>query len=391
MVGPQPRPRVEVVAIAAWTLLALGVVVRMFVERDPERNNVYLKVFAPAARAFLEQRDLYDVDSGFRYPPLCAALFLPFELCGARLGSVLWRAANFAALLWGAASVLRVGFPVVLGRGERAVFLLVLASLDLGSLNNGQPNPLILGFLLLATTAWLRQRDAGCAVAVASSAWMKVYPLAYGMVLTALRPRLLLWLLPAIAVGLLLPFALRDPGYVAEQYGALFAKLSAEDRTGDLSDAYRDLRLIGAVLGVPIAPVLFFALQVIGGLGIVALCFRLRAAGEHRARVLYFAFGLTMCWFMLLGPATELSTYSLFAPVLAWGLVLAWRQPRWSDRWPWIAANALAVLSHVPVPRVQQLHYPMVRMFLPMASLIAAVALLADGLKAGWRRRVLVG
>ena len=56
-----------------FVALALGIAIRLAVEPDLERQNVWLKVFAPAAEAFVGGRDLYTLEGGFRYPPLAAA------------------------------------------------------------------------------------------------------------------------------------------------------------------------------------------------------------------------------------------------------------------------------------------------------------------------------
>lgn len=377
------RPALERVAIVVWCLLVLGIVGRLAFGPDPAHNNVYLKVFAEAARAFREQRDAYaDSEGGYRYPPACSALLVPFELCGPRLGSILWRIVNFAAVFAGVAAALRAGFPLALRRAERALFWLLLASTQLASLNNGQANSLILGLLLLATVGQWRGRDAGPAAAIADSAVLKVYPFAYGMVLGVLRPRLLLWLVPILALALALPFALRDPAYVWEQHRALFAKLAHEDRTMDLANAYRDLRLLAAALGVTIPGAMFLSLQALGGLAIVVLCLRLRAVGAAGERVLHVAFGLTMCHFMLLGPATELATYALLGPTLAWGLLEAFRAPARWRRGLWLAANAMALLAHVPVARSLQGEWPLLRAPLPLAALLAAIGLAIDAVRA---------
>ncbi|MEZ6036670.1 MAG: glycosyltransferase 87 family protein [Planctomycetota bacterium] len=376
------RPRLERAAFVVWALLVLGVLGRVAFDPNPEHNNVYLKVFAKAAHAFESQTDAYGAaEGGYRYPPACTVLLVPFELCGPRLGSVLWRLLNIAALLLGVFAVLRAGFPMALSRAERAVFWLVLAGTQIGSLNNGQANSLILGLLLLATLTQLRAHSVAPAAAIACSTVLKVYPLAYGLVLGVLRPRLLLWLIPLLTALLALPFALREPGYVWDQHVALAEKLLHEDRTNDLGNSYRNLPLLFHVVGVTIPSAVFLALQALGGLGIVALCLRLRAVGATPMRVLHYAFGLTMCHFMLLGPATELSTYALLGPTLAWGLLEAYRSlARWR-RALWLAATSLTGLALIWVPRALQGRWPVLRTHLPLAALLVTIAMVIDGVR----------
>jgi len=84
---------------------------------------------------------------------------------------------------------------------------------------------------------------------------------------------------------------------------------------------------------------------------------------------------LTLCWCLLLGPATERATYALFGPVLAHGLLQSWRNGTARDRWWWAAALFLTLLDAIPVPRLQQAEHPWLRIPLPLATLVAAIAL----------------
>jgi len=361
--------------------MTIGIAARFVLVSDPARANVYLKVFAPAALAFADGQPLYAEGSGFRYPPLCAALFLPFAWCGPVLGSIVWRLFNVLVLGLGVRATFHAGFPDPLSSRERGVFLILLALANAVSLNNGQPNVLILGLLLSATAGALARRDRGPALAITGATVCKVYPLVYGLVLATLRPRLLRWLLPAVVAAALVPCILQPPDYVFDQYGVLIDTLRHEDRTGDLSDAYRDLRLLAAAIGLPMPAVLFLLLQFFGGAGIVAWCWRLRTRGVSSPRVFEYAFSLTVCYFMLLGPATEKATYALLGPTLAWPLLRALRTRGRPQLNLWLTANVLVVLAHTiePRDRAVQAAYPILRCFLPAAALVATAALLARG------------
>lgn len=370
------RTRVDVVGRFAFVALLAGVVGRLLFAGDLARQNVYLKVFVPAAEAFAAGRDLYALEGGFRYPPLAAVLLVPFAWCGPLLGSILWRGLMWLVLARGVRAVLDAGFPYRLHGGERGVFLLLLTLAASGSLNNGQPNVLILGWSLLACAAFLARRQVGPALCVTGSTVFKVYPLAFGLVLTALRPRLGVWLLPALALAVGLPFALQDPGYVAGQYRALVDLLRTEDRTTDFANAYRDLRLLCAVAGAPLPDIVFRSLQLLGGAAIAATCLLLRRRGAAPARVLEYAFSLTACWYMLLGPATEKVTYVLLAPSVAWLASAAWRLPGRAGRCYWTLVALLFALDHLAGPsRDLQRDWPWTRCGLPLAALLVAAGL----------------
>jgi hypothetical protein len=213
------------------------------------------------------------------------------------------------------------------------LFLLVLP-LAIGNLHNGQANPLVLGLVLATAAAAAEQRWNLAGACTALACLLKVYPIAVGLLLMVLYPRQLgRRLAAALAVGLLLPFVLQEPGYVAAQYRAWFACLGADDRSGfPLEVCYRDLQQLSRVCRVPLGLTAFRVLQLVAGAGMAALCLAGRHAGWPRRRLLVFAVGLGCCWMTLFGPATESCTYLLLAPTLAWGL-LAPATPTWGRVW----------------------------------------------------------
>lgn len=325
MTRPPAASRWETAAIWLCVLTALGIAGRLVFASDPQRNNVYLKVFAPAAEAFWARRDLYLEGSGFRYPPVVAALLWPFAACGPVLGSTLWRALNFAVLLLGLRACNRAGFPSVFTSAERGVLLATTIVIGIGGLNNGQANALLLGCMLMAATGALAGRSAGPAGLVGAATAVKVYPFAFGMVLATMRPRLWPWLVVSLLAAALLPYALAPADYVSDQYRQLFEQLRHEDRTGDLTNAYRDLRLVAAAVGWPMPPLVFLALQGLGGLAIVlGAAWQRRRTGDIDAFA--FATSATLCWMLLLGPSTEKVTYQFLAVPLAWQLIDARRE-----------------------------------------------------------------
>lgn len=375
-----PRSHWETLALVLLALVFVGVVGRLLFASDVSRQNVYLKVFVPAAEAFVAGQDLYAEQDTFRYPPLAAAMLVPFAACGPLLGSILWRTLMWALLLLALRASFRAGFPFPLTSRERGLFVLGMLPIAAANLNMGQPNLLVLAALLWATQ---RVRDGGTiggSAAVVGATAIKVYPIAHGLVLAALRPRLLLWLVPLLAVAAAVPFVLQDPAYVGRQYEALFDMLRHEDRTleGIVAFAYRDLRLLVSATGATLPDGVFHLLQVLGGGGIVLLCWLLRRRGVGDARVFDHAFALTMCWFMLLGPSTEKVTYVLLAPPLMWGALEAWRGSSRAAHLVAATAVLLFVLDQIlpPPDREAQRLHPWLRCASPAAAALVATLLL---------------
>lgn len=377
MTGSPTRSRWETAAIWLCGLAALGIAARLSFGKSLEHNNVYLKVFAPAGEAFWARRDLYLEGSGFRYPPLVAALLGPFAACGPLLGSLLWRALNFVVLVLGLQALTRVQMPFVLTSRERAFGLALTVLVGIGGLNNGQANALMLGCLLLGTTAALNHRPARAAGLVGAATALKVYPFAFGMVLATLRPRLWLWLGIALAAVALLPYAMAPWAYVTDQYRQLIEGLRAEDRTGDLSNAYRDLRLVLAACGVSLPPLAFLALQGLGGLAIVLLARRLRQRTSE-AMAFTWATSATLCWMLLLGPSTEKVTYQLLTVPLALQLIFAVRERR-RTRLAILGSALLLVIADITPwanpSRELAADQPWLRCLSPLAAILVSVDL----------------
>jgi hypothetical protein len=332
-------------AVAAWLIVLAAICGRCGLR--PRSHTLYT-TWAGAGHDWVIGRDLYRNtwewhQDQFRYSPLVAVILVPFSYLPEGLGGVVWRLLNAAVLLGGFAWWLRAAAPRRTTPREQAVLFLLMLPLSLGSLNNGQPNPLVIGLLLLALAAFGRDRWNLAAVCVMLAVALKVYPIAVGLLLVAVYPRrFALRLLLATLIGLAVPFLCQHWHYVQAQYGLWYHKLGGDDRKGWPSHmAYRDLWLLLRVSRVKISPGAYTALQLATAAGAALLCVAARR-GLDRRQVLLAVLALGSCWMTLVGPATESCTYVMVAPVLAWAALTAVRAPwqRWgmtaggSQPWP---------------------------------------------------------
>lgn len=361
----QSRERWEKWAVAVWLLVLLVIAVRLLLW--PHRSPGVYPIFAEAAQSWRAGVDLYywNYQPGrldhFRYSPLVAAALSPLAYLTDRAGAVVWRFVNagvyLAALVWWSRAVL---FPP-LTRRQVAVLCLLVVPLSIGSLNNGQSNPLVIGFLLAGVAAAARGRWNLAAGAVAGACLFKLYPLAVGLLLVAAYPRQFTpRFVLALAAGLALPFLLQQPGYVIAQYADWMRLLHADDRSAwPVEVAYRDLWLLIRVYHLPINQQGYRAIQLLTAAGVALLCLAGRRAGWSQFRLLTTLFNLGVCWMILCGPATESSTYILFAPVLAWAVLDAHlRQRAIGARAVVLTAFGLCLLNDLAswFPFVKTLH-----------------------------------
>lgn len=319
-------------AILVWVFIIGIVCVRAAVQ--PYKRTLFT-TWEQAGADWEQGHDLYrkswspDQDQ-YRYSPLTAVLLVPFHHVPIRLGGAVWRLLNAAALLGGFALWLRAA-PLPRTPRQQAVLFLLLAPLSLSSLNNGQPNPLVIGLLLAALAVVERERWWLASALVALATVVKVYPLAIGLLLAAVYPRRFAWrLLLALAAASVLPFACQHWDYVQSQYIQWLERLGKDHRWDwPLHMAYRDLWLLIRLFHVPLSPRGYLGVQLASAASCAILCLAARLHGWPRREVLAAILILGTFWMTLCGPATESSTYVLLAPVLAWMI-----QRAESERWP---------------------------------------------------------
>lgn len=317
----------------AWGVLLGIILVRGWIW--PHKNNCFLQHYRPAGLNWLAGKDLYQATADTcRYSPLIHALLVPFSILPERPGSTFWRIiesiAFLAALRWWLLEVC----PAMLSVKQRGWILGLSMLLALGSLNNGQSNVFVMAAMLAGIAAAAKQRWAIAAGAIAFACYFKIYPIALGLVLTALFPRRFgLRFMVALVAGALLPFALQTPGYVAHQYARWFENLIQDDRSHWLAtEAYRDAWLLIRQFDLSITIGSYRVLQLVAGLMVGLLCILVRYRGGSRRDMLNICLGLTACWMTVFGPATESSTYILLSATLAWLLVASWSAmlPDWT-------------------------------------------------------------
>jgi hypothetical protein len=310
----------ERLAVTVWTGLLLGVFVHSLLA--PQRS-VY-PIFSEAARHWLSGQKLYgSVETPYRYSPLATTLFIPFSLLPDRAGGLLWRVLNAAVFLGALAWWSRVALPFPLTKGQHAFLFLLVIPLALGSLNNGQSNPLILGLMLAGMACVVRQRWNAASSAIALACLFKIYPIALGSLVMVIHPRRFAGrFLLALALGLSLPMLLQLPQYVVAQNAGWFEELAREDRQSEPPEFwYRDLRLLCHTCHIPLDRRAYLAIQLTVAAAMAALCVVAYLRRMESRRLFVMVLGLACCWMTLFGPATESCTYILLAPSLAWALI----------------------------------------------------------------------
>jgi Glycosyltransferase family 87 len=313
------------VAILAWTV-ALSAIVGKIVASPERVTNVnrYLK----AGRAWIEGSPLYiyTPNKGFVYGPFSAVCYALASYVPDVWTRILWCLLSAALLLGGMWAMMTSGpFSQLPARRRGLAFLLVLP-LSLGNFDSAQANAFLAGLIMIAFAAACVARWTIAAIALAVAVHWKVYPVVAGLLLILLFPRGFTWrFVLAVVITGLIPFLFQNASYVIDQYRLWYDTRTADNRLDySLAIAPRDLWFVLVqAAGLPISQSVYRAIQAVVGLAIATYCLWGRVNNLPKERLLAGTFSLVCAWITLLGPASELYTYLLVAPAIAFEMVAA--------------------------------------------------------------------
>jgi hypothetical protein len=336
-------------ALAVWTIVFLGLAVRTL--GNPHRATAFT-VYRLAGTHWLSAQHLYGDWRGFVYSPLAAVFFTPFSLLPPGWGNLCWTWFNAAIFLLGVCALLGSGIYSGIKPGYHGIVYLLLVPLVLGNLDTGQANPTVIGLVLFAVAAVPAERWSVVALCVAAATYLKIYPLAIGLILFVMAPRRLGWrLLLALLLLGILPFLFQHWSYVSQQYHEWISTRSADDRRlYPLKDVPLDLWFLLVRFGhLPIPGFVYSAFQVLSGGAIAFFCLVGVWKNWPKERLLAGILAFACIWMTVCGPATELQTYVLLAPVVV--LMLVNSLPHLQTRWLKIGLVSVYVLLVMAIAR----------------------------------------
>ena len=219
-------------AVGIWTALIVGVFARVLLQQ-PIKQSV-IPIYLTGAERWLDSAPLYPPIPGYdlyRNPPGVAALFAPLTVLHPKAAAIVWRLACLIPYLLGVRGLVRDLLPP-LSPWRRAWFWVIAAVLILPAFNNGQINLMIVAGVLCGVVACARQHWWTAATWLAFAGWLKVYPLAVGLLCVLVTPRQLGGRLAAMTVALFaLPFVLQSPAYVWDRHVEFLHEMKLDDRT----------------------------------------------------------------------------------------------------------------------------------------------------------------
>ncbi|MBL8824729.1 MAG: DUF2029 domain-containing protein [Planctomycetia bacterium] len=311
--------------ISLWLILVIVVSVRATL--SPTKGTVY-PTFALAGHTFAKGEPVYgNYEAHFRYSPVWAAFFSVFNLIPDQIASIVWRLLNLVILTWGAYRFQKCFFPEWSDLAC-SIWWVGLFPFCIGSFNNAQANMLLLGLLMGSVATFTARQWTLCGILLAIAISLKVYPFAMALLLLLIRPK---ELLPPLVVSLLLiagiPFAFHDSAYVIDLYRDwIHSSLGDTKIEMDLKNSNRDIWLLIKAYSLPISHRAYQVIQLAAAACLAFWTWRNRSTllKTPPSRTKYvWLFCLTITWMLVFGPASESSTYALFAPLAAIGVVMA--------------------------------------------------------------------
>lgn len=303
--------------IVLWSAVLIAVCIRIGLA---VRHNDVFATYADAGRKWIGAEPLYSYTRGFVYSPLIAAMFAPWALLPDWLGAIVWRLLTTTIYVVSIFYWLKEELEIP-PSNYWLVFLLILP-LSIGNFNNGQVNPLIIGLLMVAIVGARQGQWTISVICLSLCAYLKIYPLAVGLLLLLIYPRQIGWRL-ALALFLMgaFSFFLQQPAYVLDQYKRWIGTRATDDRRMNMDIAPRDFAMLLRAIHVDLSSRTFLVLQLSAAVAAAAVCIYGRLKKWSKECLLIAVLNLGTCWMLLFGPATEDATYVMIAPPLALALV----------------------------------------------------------------------
>jgi len=318
-------------ALAIWVLVLAGVFGRVAVARIGAQSVV--PIYTMAGERWWNGEPLYAAPPPgmdvYRNPPGFAALFAPLAQLPPRPVALLWRAVGIGLFVLGLRRFLAAVNPVSLSPRAAAAVWIVAALLVLPAFNNGQANLALAATALLGTAAAARGRWWRTSAWLMLAVWLKGYPIALAGLIVTLAPRRLAWRMPPVLAAMLAaPFACQSAEYVWNQTRDFLDATRADERSeAPLERTMKGWTYLARIAtGGAVPPELLQWVAVGSGLLLASLVILAIRRNGPRPVLFGFVLGAGLLWMVIFGPATEMNTYSILAP-LGWLAVLR-GQPR---------------------------------------------------------------
>lgn len=392
-------------AYILWILFALLVCTRIVGQRNqlPQqhlRHTVYPVLAAGSIRWWSDlplHGYIPEFDDIYRYSPTFAILFSPLAYLPERLGACLWELLSIGAFVGAMRVLARELLPESWTIDQQGVFLGLTLLGAISGLWSGQSNALLIASVIFALQAIKHERWWRASFLLAFPVFIKLWPMAVVLLLSACFPKKLLGRFVIVAAAFaLFPLLTRPWPMVVDQYQEWYKSLTGVQHNLRWP-GYRDAWTIWENLGPlfhwqPKWPSQGFqVLQLTSALAVLMWClwqkWRLVSTaktGDLQTKsgfpypvgnLLTAILSIWVCWQLLFGPGTEEITYGIIAPSAAWAVMVSFSQQKMG--FASIFQRGWTVLTWLLLGLcgMGDIENPLIK-FLPAAKMILPIAVL---------------
>ena len=340
---------------AAWIVFCISILV----QTGPKRFGSTFSVYLDYASKLWNRQPLYDATTldGFNYWPSSLLIYIPVLKLDPVVAGWIMITFAMAVFTWACVKLIEALLPhEPPARVLTAAGILLLINIPAAWFNFKyiQAQILMTSGMLLGATAMMRGRWYLASLWIFLAAVMK--PLAIVMLLLcgAVQPRLRLPLIAALIAGFLLPFAVVEWSYMAEQYKTWVLKLSFMAHVMPTDWPYQaDFQTMLDTFRIVVPPNVATVIRFAAAFGTLALAWRISKI-EGRTILPLGVLILSGCYITLFGPRNEYLSFFVLTPGLtALAFVLFGRDTK--DMRGWLLIAAVLVLGFsvsFPVDRV---------------------------------------
>lgn len=274
----------------------------------PQIHSV-LPAYEFGAAMFSSERPLYDLNTamGYVYAPAFAVLYAPFAALGSHVGGILWRLLGVCALTVAMIKQARViDKSNAMALASTAFFLAI--PMSLGAIRNGQAT------VLFTAACWMLILSARDNCRAATVAWALVAlvakPTAIVVILLtgAIRPRLIPFLVFAIALAFAIPYAFASIEYVNEQHLEFFRLLTSMSANSSGTFEAADFTAPFTALNISLSANVTITLRAVAAGVVLLTSLWLDHRGDRQLRS-FVIFLLAAYYMTVFNPRVESNTY----------------------------------------------------------------------------------
>jgi alpha-1,2-mannosyltransferase len=315
-------------AIALWIALAVAVCVKACI--NPGSHSVY-SVLAWGPRHWWADQPLHanypDIPDIYRYSPTFAIVFTPLGLLPDWLGACLWGILSVATTVCALRAMVRELLPGSWPPRREAWFLGLTMFGSMSGIWSGQSNSLLLSIVIFAAVAVKHNRWWLASFLLALPVFVKIWPIAVVLLLTACWPKKLSWRFAIIFAALaLLPFLTRPFDVVVGQYQEWYVSLFKQNQARWAG--FRDAWTIWENLWPPVSRLGYHALQLASGFMVLLWCLYQKCRITSTGHLLMAIISIWVSWQLVFGPGAEQLTYGIIAPSTAWAVMSSYAEKK---------------------------------------------------------------